>query len=146
MDGVALISLRQFSDERGSVMHFLRSDAPHFKAFGEIYFSTVFPGKVKAWHSHTRKTVNLAVPVGEMRLVLFDGRSQGETSGELIEVILSPSNYQLLSISPGVWYGFQCLGAVPAFMANCATEPYEPAEGRTLPHDTSQIPYRWSLT
>jgi dTDP-4-dehydrorhamnose 3,5-epimerase len=145
MDGVVLYPLRQFTDDRGSVMHMLRADAPHFKAFGEIYFSTVLPGKIKAWHSHTRKIANLAVPVGEMHLVLFDGRPHSETCGELMEVMLSPSNYQLLSVSPGVWYGFQCLSAVPALMANCATEPYEAGEGHTLPYDTGQIPYHWSI-
>ena len=31
--------LRKIPDERGSIMHMLRSDAPHFVKFGEIYFS-----------------------------------------------------------------------------------------------------------
>ena len=32
-------------------MHMLRADEPHFERFGEIYFSLVYPGGVKAWHS-----------------------------------------------------------------------------------------------
>ena len=30
--------LRKIADERGSIMHMLRVDAPHFIKFGEIYF------------------------------------------------------------------------------------------------------------
>ena len=36
IEGVLVHSLKQFPDERGSVMHMLRSDAPHFQKFGEI--------------------------------------------------------------------------------------------------------------
>ena len=39
IDGVQIHPLRQIPDERGKIMHMLRSDAPHFQGFGEIYFS-----------------------------------------------------------------------------------------------------------
>ena len=45
-------------------MHMLRCDAPHFERFGEIYFSGVNPGAIKAWHIHREMTLNYAVPVG----------------------------------------------------------------------------------
>ena len=47
IEGVALNPLRQFVDERGRTMHMLRNDDPHFRHFGEIYFSGVRHGKVK---------------------------------------------------------------------------------------------------
>jgi len=31
-------------DERGKIMHMLRNDDPDFEAFGEIYFSIIYPG------------------------------------------------------------------------------------------------------
>ena len=39
IDGVIVTPLKQFFDERGKVMHMLHEEAPHFKRFGEIYFS-----------------------------------------------------------------------------------------------------------
>ena len=47
IEGVALNPLRQFVDERGRTMHMLYNDDPHFRHFGEIYFSGVRHGKVK---------------------------------------------------------------------------------------------------
>ena len=44
---VVITSLRKIPDERGSILHMLRSDAKHFIQFGEIYFSTAYPGVVK---------------------------------------------------------------------------------------------------
>ena len=64
IDGVKIVPLRQIPDERGKVMHMLRADAEHFSGFGEIYFSMVYPGAVKAWHLHRRMTLNYAVPIG----------------------------------------------------------------------------------
>ena len=45
INGVRITQKPQITDERGSVMHMLRADAPEFMEFGEIYFSTVNPGK-----------------------------------------------------------------------------------------------------
>ena len=52
--GVQTIPLRRIPDERGTIFHMLRADDPHFLAFGEIYFSSVYEGVVKGWHKHGR--------------------------------------------------------------------------------------------
>ena len=38
---VQIYPLKIISDDRGKVMHMLRSDSPAFKNFGEVYFSTI---------------------------------------------------------------------------------------------------------
>ena len=48
IDGVEIFPLRRIQDERGMVMHMLRADDKHFTNFGEIYFSVVYPGVIKA--------------------------------------------------------------------------------------------------
>ena len=63
IDGGVITELRQISDERGSVLHMLRCDAPEFVRFGEYYFSEVLPGTIKAWERHRAQTPHLAVPV-----------------------------------------------------------------------------------
>jgi len=137
IDGVKLRPLRQFSDDHGAVLHMLRATDPHFEKFGEIYFSTVRCGAVKAWHRHMAKTVNLAVPIGLVRFVVWP------EGGEAHELRLGREDYQLLTIPPGIWYGFQGLAQGESLIADCATEPFDPAEGENLPADTEKIPFRW---
>ena len=75
IDGVTVKPLRRIPDERGYIMHMLRSDDPEFESFGEIYFSTIYPGVIKAWHLHKEMTLNYAVVSGMIKLVLHDDRS-----------------------------------------------------------------------
>lgn len=145
IDGVQIVPLRQIVDERGSVMHMLRADAPHFQEFGEIYFATVNPGAIKAWHIHTRMTLNYAVPHGQVKLVLYDERNGSPTRGELMELYVGTGNYVLVQIPPGVWNGVKRLGQTPSIMANCATLPHDPEEIGRLDPFSEGIPYDWAL-
>jgi dTDP-4-dehydrorhamnose 3,5-epimerase len=148
IDGVRVTPLRQIPDERGKVMHMLRCDDPEFQSFGEIYFSVVYPGAVKGWHLHTRMVLHYAVPVGNIKLVLYDDRPGSPTRHEIMEIFTGPDNYALIRIPPGVWNGFKGIGTVPALVANCATIPHDPEEIRRMdPHhpDDPPIPYDWGL-
>lgn len=141
--GVVVEPLRQIEDPRGKVMHMLRIDSPLFKRFGEIYFSTVNPGTVKAWKLHREMTLNLAVPFGSIKVALFDSREDSPTRGEVQTVILGERNYSLLQIPPGIWNGFQGLASTPSIIANCATLPHDPVEIERLDADDPSIPYTW---
>lgn len=145
IEGVSVRPLKQILDERGKVMHMLRSVDPEFKGFGEVYFSSVFPGVIKGWHLHLRMTLNYAVPVGLIKLVLYDERPQSATRGELMEIFTGSECYHLIRIPPGVWNGFKGLGHLPSLVANCSDIPHDPAEiSRRDPLDPS-IPYKWDL-
>ncbi|MFA5059482.1 MAG: dTDP-4-dehydrorhamnose 3,5-epimerase family protein [Candidatus Omnitrophota bacterium] len=144
IEGVEVIALKQISDERGKIMHMLKSTDKHFKKFGEIYFSCVHPGAIKGWHRHKKMTLNYAVPFGKIKLVLFDDRAKSKTKGELTEMFLSPEHYQLVIIPPLVWNGFKGLGVETSIVTNCATLAHDPQEiERLSPFDPS-IPYDWS--
>lgn len=121
----------------------LRRDDPHFERFGEIYFSMVQPGVVKGWHLHRSMTLNYAVPVGEIRLVLYDARDGSPTRGEVQVIHLGGEDYRLVRVPPGVWNGFLGLGTAPALVANCATEPHDPAEIVRKDPRSADIPYDW---
>lgn len=144
IDGVVISELRQISDERGSVLHMMRCDSLEFVRFGECYFSEVLPGAVKAWKRHQKQTQNLAVPVGRIRLVIFDDRESSDTRGKLQVLELGrPDAYFRLQIPFGIWYGFTCIGATPSLLANCADLPHDPKESDLLPADSTSIPYSW---
>jgi dTDP-4-dehydrorhamnose 3,5-epimerase len=145
IEGVRITPLRQIVDERGKVMHMLRADAPHFESFGEIYFSTVNPGTVKAWHKHRLMTLNYAVPVGRIKFVLFDDRALSATRGEVQELLLGPDNYSLVTVPALIWSGFLGLGTEPALVANCATLPHDDSEIERRDPLDSAIPHDWSI-
>ena len=105
INGVKIQPLRQIPDERGKIMHMLRATDSHFVSFGEIYFSWVYPGVIKGWHIHERMILNYAVPVGNIKLVLYDDRANSSTRGEIQELFLGPDNYCLVTIPPLVWNG-----------------------------------------
>ncbi len=145
IEGVVVKKLGVIPDERGSVMHMLRADDPEFEAFGEIYFSTVFPGVVKGWHLHRRMTLNYAVVSGMIKLALFDDRPSSPTRGRVEELFLGEQNYVLVKIPPGIWNGFKGVGAQTAIVANCATIPHDPGEIERLDPSSPRIPYDWGL-
>lgn len=145
IEGVVLTPLRQILDERGKIMHMMRCDRPPFERFGEIYFSSVFPGAIKGWHIHRAMTLHYAVPHGRIKLVLYDDRPKSATRGELLELFLGPDNYQLVSIPPLVWNGFKGYGAEAALVANCADLPHDPHEIERLDPFDPSIPYDWDL-
>lgn len=145
IDGVIVKPLRRIVDERGFIMHMLRADDPDFERFGEIYFSTAYPGVIKAWHIHKEMTLNYAVVSGTIKLVLYDDREHSQTKGEIEEVFIGAENYCLVKIPPHVWNGFKAVGTQMAILANCATLPHDPNEiERKSPFDDS-IPYDWEI-
>lgn len=143
IDGVRIIPLKQIRDERGMVMHMLRADAPHFERFGEIYFSQVKSGVVKAWKKHKLMKQFFAVPFGTIKLVIFDDRAGSPTKGITQEFTVGVDHYGMVIIPPMVWYGFQALGGGDALIANCPTMSHDPSEVERLDEDADSIPFRW---
>jgi dTDP-4-dehydrorhamnose 3,5-epimerase len=142
---VQITPLRRIPDERGAVLHMLREDSPVFERFGEIYFSTIYPGVIKGWHIHSRMTLNYAVPLGMIKLVCYDDRPDSPTRGVVQEMHIGELNYALVTIPPKVWNGFKGEGARPALVANCATIAHDPTEIDRMDPFENDIPYDWSL-
>ena len=146
IEGVLIEPLRVIADELGAVLHMLRSDSASFTRFGEIYFSEINPGAVKAWKRHRTMTQRLAVPVGRIRIVLYDDRPGSPTAGATLRHELGrPDAYALLTIPPGVWYGWESLSAQASLMANCADETHNPEEAEHVDVLTA-LPQEWRKT
>ena len=142
--GVIVKPLRLITDDRGSILHMLRSDSDLFIRFGEVYFSEIHPGIVKAWKRHKKQTQNLTVLLEKIRLVIYDDRPSSSTKGKIVEYNLGRlENYKLVHIPPMLWYGFQALGDRTSLIANCTDHPHDPEELETLPADSNQIPFQW---
>ena len=143
IEGVFINPLKKICDERGMILHMLRSNEPHFEKFGEIYFSIAYPGVVKGWHEHTKQVQFYAVVQGMIKLVLYDNRKTSQTYQKLCEIFTGEDNYQLIRIPSGVINGYKVIGTKSALVANCATLPHEPNEMiRYEPHG-DKVSYKW---
>ena len=141
--GIKITPLKIISDNRGSVMHMLRSDSDVFQKFGEIYFSTIFKDSIKAWHLHKEATLNYACIFGKVKLVLFDDRTESTTYGLYQELYLSLDSYSLITIPPNIWNGFKGLNDIHSIIANCLTLPHNEKEMVRLDLNDPKFKYNW---
>jgi dTDP-4-dehydrorhamnose 3,5-epimerase len=144
IEGVKIISKKKIMDDRGAIFHMLKSSDPEFQKFGEIYFSKIHPSVIKAWHHHSRMTLNYLVVTGSIQLGLWDGRKNSPTYGTTQTIYLDEQNSQLAIVPPGVWNGFKGLGANSSIVANCATEAHDPEEITRRAYDDQEIGYNWA--
>ncbi len=144
IEGLSLFPLKQISDERGAVYHFLKSTSPSFKGFGEAYYSRINESVVKGWKLHKSIVQNFCVPYGKVKIVIYDDRVGSSTNGVVNEITLDDNeNYNLLSMVPGLWYSFKCESSEFALLANIIDMPHSPNESVNLPLGTLSIPYEW---
>ena len=126
-------------------MHMIRSDAPHFIKFGEIYFSTAYPGVIKGWHEHTKQVQNYAVIDGMIKLVMYDNRKNSKTYTQLQEIFIGDLNYSLVTIPTGIIMGYKCIGSKISILANCSTLPHDPKEMISYDPMGDKVPYNWDI-
>lgn len=144
---VVLKKLKAVGDDRGFLMEILRSDDSLFDRFGQCYVTVVHPGIVKGWHYHKKQFDHFVCLGGVAKVVLYDGRENSSTHGEVNEVILSLENPLLVKIPPYVFHGFTAEGDKDAMILNLPTELYhyaDPDEYRESPF-SGKIPYDWGF-
>ncbi len=145
IEGVIITPLRRIPDDRGRIMHIMKSSDPDFHQFGEVYMSTVYPGVVKGWHIHDDMTLNYVVVKGMIKFALYDDRPESPTFQKLQEVCFGEHNYVRVTVPPRVWNGFMGIGTEEAMVINFTDIPHDPNEiHRADPHD-SHIPYNWKV-
>ena len=145
IEGVRIIQKKQILDERGKIMHMMRNDDINFRQFGEIYFSVTYPNVIKAWHLHKKMTVNYAIVLGKIKLVLFDDREKSKTKGKIQEIFLSDENYSLIEIPPMVWNGFKSIANEKSVLANCSDIPHNSDEIIRKDYKDPYFPYNWEI-
>ena len=114
-----------------------------FNGFGEVYFSNIDHNVIKGWKQHKIMQMNLVVPVGEVRFVVYDDREGSSTYGVFNDIYLSRNNYQRLTIPSGLWMAFQGRSLGGAMLMNTASIVHEPAESNVK--NLNEIEYKWEL-
>ena len=135
MDGVVLTLLKQIHNPKGDIYHAMKKSDDGFDGFGEAYFSTIHQGDIKGWKKHTKMTLNLVVPVGEIEFVIYD-----ENTKEFFSVKISQDNYQRLTVKPNLWMAFRGMQE-NSILLNLASIEHNPDEASNI--EISEISYEW---
>jgi len=143
IEGVELTPLKVIHGDSGDVLHAVKRTESSFHGFGEAYFSTVDQGAIKAWKRHHKMTLNLVVPCGEIKFVLYDDRQDSQTYGQINELTLSLQNYQRLTVPPMVWLGFKGLSDDLNMLMNVSNVPHDPDEYDRIDAYKNHINYQW---
>ena len=100
---ISIIPKKVIEVPGGNVLRGIKSSEENFHGFEELYFSFVKKNYVKAWKKHLKMHMNLFVPIGKIRFVFAEYAASDFT---FLEVDLSDKNHSVLSVPPGIWFGF----------------------------------------
>jgi dTDP-4-dehydrorhamnose 3,5-epimerase len=134
---INVTSLARIPTKGGDVLHGIKLTDHDYIGFGEAYFSWVDIGAVKAWKRHMKMTMNVIVPVGQVRFVF---RLPGE--GQFRVEDIGVERYSRITVPPGIWFGFKGLSSPQSLVLNIASIPHDPAEVERLSVDAFN--YDWS--
>ena len=122
VNDILVTPLKRISVDGGDVLYGMKSVDQGFSGFGEGYFSFIEYDIVKAWKRHTKMTLNLIVPIGQVRFVFID-----DFDG-LYEITIGQYNYARLTVPPGLWFGFHGIGSLNNLLLNIANIEHDPNE------------------
>jgi len=137
LDDILIAPLACIPTAGGNVLHALKQDDIGYSSFGEAYFSWVEIGVVKGWKRHTQMTMNLVVPVGNVRFVFCMGNAEGYRTEEI-----GIDRYMRLTVPPGIWFSFQGRVDPKSLVLNIASIQHDPNEAQRL--ELSEFEYDWS--
>ena len=136
IEDICITSLKKISVEGGDVLHAMKYSESNFNGFGEAYFSFVNYKYVKAWKKHALMTLNLVVPIGNVKFVFFDGYN-------FREEIIGENNFNRITVPPGIWFGFSGYSKYQNIVLNIADLPHDPSE--VMRKKISEIDFNWEM-
>ena len=147
LNDILVIPQKRIPTAGGEVMHVIKYPDRGFKSFGEAYFSWVDYKAIKAWKCHQRMTLNLVVPVGEVRFVFHCkthlAEQKSEPDNEFRIEKLGNDRYSRINVPPGIWFGFQGLASGSSLLMNAADMEHAPNE--VLRKVATEFAFDWSV-
>ena len=132
---------RRIFHPKGDIIHCIKRSSEGFAGFGEVYISIVAQGQIKGWKCHRIARLNLVVPVGNVRIVVFEEPKKAQHDGKFNEFILNDENHFRLTVPPGLWVAFK--GVKPHnLLMNVSNQEHDPEEGSNL--ELGEIPFDWN--
>lgn len=137
---ILVTPLRRIPTAGGDVLHAMKQSDAGYDGFGEVYFSCVSGGSIKAWKRHTRMVMNVVVPVGQVRFIFRTEDSAGVDQFRVEEI--GEDHYARITVPAGIWFGFQGCGTQHSLVLNIASICHDPNEVERLP--LTDINFNWS--
>ncbi len=128
--------LKVISNPLGDIRHAIKRSDPSFVDFGEAYFSEIKHNEIKGWKKHKQMTLNIIVPVGKIRFIVFDENEVIDKNNKFKEFIIGRDTYHRLTIPPLVWVAFQGLDKNLNMLLNIASIEHNAQEAENCSLDT----------
>lgn len=136
IEGVKVVSVRKFTDERGWLAELFRNDLldPEFHpAMG--YASVTLPGVLRGPHEHVDQAdLFVWLGPGEFKVTLWDNRSSSPTFGNRMELHMGQGNPGSVLVPKGVVHCYRCISEEAGWVFNVPNRLYA-GEGRRAPVD-----------
>jgi dTDP-4-dehydrorhamnose 3,5-epimerase len=139
LTAIEMTPLKRINTSGGDVLHALKREDVGYAGFGEAYLSWISGGMIKGWKRHTKMTMNIVVPVGQVRFVFRIAGANGLDEYRVEEI--GVDNYARITVPPGVWFAFQGLDSPASLVMNIANIPHDPNEVERMGLD--EINYAW---
>jgi dTDP-4-dehydrorhamnose 3,5-epimerase len=136
---ILLTPLRQIEVSGGNVLHSMKKTDDGYAGFGEAYFSWIEFGAIKGWKLHTQMTMNIVVPVGQVRFVFYSYNTESDKSYRVEEI--GVDRYVRITIPPNIWFGFMGLYKSKNLILNIANTSHNPDEVQRL--ELPAIDFNW---
>lgn len=147
IEGVVIKDLIKHADERGFFQEIIRNTDNFFaEGFGQLSYSLVYTGVVKAWHLHREQTQWTCILNGTARVVLHDCRRDSTSFGQTIEILVGNEFKPVVyKFPPGVAHGYKCVNG-PMSVLYVTSGIYDPSDEQRIVHNDPTIAYDWLKT
>ena len=144
IEGVVIKNLVRHTDERGFFQEVIRNTDDFFKeGFGQLSYSFVYQGVIKAWHLHKVQSQWTAIVKGAAKVALHDCRKDSATYGKTLEFITGDGYQPLVyKFPPGVAHGYKCING-PMLVLYVTSGVYDTSDEQRMSHDDKNIGYDW---
>lgn len=113
------VSVKPFADDRGwSLMNLMQGV---MDKQGQVNYSLMYPGVIKAWHRHHLQTDFWMCPMGHLKVGVHD-----ETTQQTWQIVIGQMRPGVLVIPPTLWHGGATVGHEPAGLLYYVTHAYNP--------------------
>jgi dTDP-4-dehydrorhamnose 3,5-epimerase len=115
-------------NELGNIIKIIQAGQEQKNQVSEVYCSWLRSNRTKAWKKQEIQTMNLFVIIGTIRFVFID-------CNEKVMKIDINAGSKLLTIPPGIWYGFKCISDADSLILNITDLLHNPDQVSRLPLD-----------
>ena len=145
IEGVNQVKLTSHVDERGFFREILRKESLDLSSdIGQLSYSKVYQGIIKAWHGHKLQKQWTFVMQGVLQIKLYDNRSESKTYKSMMELNAGDDEDPFIySFPSGVLHGYKCISG-PALVLYVTSNTYDPNEEIRLNYDDPKIGYNWN--